>query len=462
MSRPAIFLVVLTVPWWLAPEAGGQPVPPPDPANPQVPDEVPTETGAAREDAPAGAPDGAAPPAARTTANRVAAGESVQVAQAEPTTDVPVGAISVQVVDVSGDPVPGQPVRVGILKSLNAGRDERTGETDAAGRVVFSDLPTGTGQAYRVTTLYDGANYGSTPFQLPTDRGYRVRLLRLGTTTDTTTVLESVGLAAVEIRDQRLHVTQRTTLMNFGEETVVFAGDGVSYPLPEGFISFQTQPVMTDQRLVAGDDGFDLRGSLPPGQTTLVWTFDVPLRAGTQDLRLPSPFRTFRYRVLAEASEEMGLLVDDLPEPQPVEQQGRRFLVTEVQRRPGDAPLETIFLRLTGIPGPGPGRWLAVAAAVLLALGGLGLAIVRPGSAVGSRRRAREARRAALLDEAAELARLARSGEIGPEYHARESGRIVTELAQLMREDDDAASGDVAGAEAHATAPPAGTKRAQA
>lgn len=432
-TRGLLVVGLHLLPFPLAAQAqeADEPAPAPAPTAPGAP----TQRG---EPAPSPVPGGAAqPPAPRPspTARRVAAGESLEVAQAQPADDLAPGTIAVEVSEVDGAPVAGQRVRIGILQSLGGGRDETTGQTDAAGRAVFTGLETGTGQAYRVTVAHQGASYGSTPFQLPTDRGYAVRILQLPTTRQTDTVIESLGLSAVELKDQRLHVTQRSTLMNFGEETVVFGDDGVRFELPEGFLAFQSQPVMTDQRLVAQDDGFRLKGSLPPGQVTLTWTFDVPLEAGSQDLRLPSPFRTFRYRVIAEASPEMGLLVDDLPEASPVQRDGRRFLVTEIQRRPADPPLDTVYLRITGIPGPGPGRWVAVGLAALLAVVGLVAAVRRPRRSTEPRLRALAARRARLLAEAADLERAAQAEEVGPNYHARESERIVQELAELLRQE---------------------------
>ena len=112
--------------------------------------------------------------------------------------------------------------------------------------------------------MYQGAKFSSTPFRLPDDQGYAVRVPLKPTTADTGLMFQVIGQTAVELRDDRLHVTQQARLANAGEATVVLPKDGLLVSLPEGFTAFQWQEQMTDQKgeQVAGQ-GFKLRGSLP-------------------------------------------------------------------------------------------------------------------------------------------------------------------------------------------------------
>jgi hypothetical protein len=355
------------------------------------------------------------------------------IASAEPSGNVPAGSIRVTVIDVAGRPVSDASVLLGTM-AQGGDRERVSALTDARGVATFADLSTGTSQAYRVNVPFEGATYSSTPFQLPTDRGYEVRILRLPTTHDERTVLQLIGQTFVEVREERLHVIQQTQLANMSSsaETYVFPTDGVRIPLPEGFLAFQTQPVMTDQRVeqVAGE-GLRIRGSLPPGRVTLIWAFDLPITGSDMDVTFPVPFRTYTYRVITDAPPGMSLDLEGLPDPHPFDDEGRPLFGSELVRRPGDAPFESFTLRFRDIPGPGPLRWIAVAVALALVLGGLLLA-VRGGSATEIAARGRAARKQELLDEAAALDRDLAAGEVGPQYRQKRRDAIVRELAVLL------------------------------
>lgn len=364
----------------------------------------------------------------------------------------PPGTIRVQVVDPSGGRVAGATVRIGIMEQAGV-RDERTGETDAAGQFELTGLPTGSGQAYRVTVPVDGAVYATTPFRLEVDAGQIARVIRVPTTRESRALLIQIGQTMLEYRNERLHVTEQIRLTNLGEQTVVFGEEGAFFELPDGFTAFQTHPVMTDQRLVPGDDGFHLRGSLPPGTVTLAWVYDLPLDGEGVEFAHPIPFRVYRYRVMSDASTTMRLSVEGFPSAEAHEAQGRRLLVTEVARAPEDARLSHLAVSVRGIPGPGPGRLIALGGAlVLLMLGFLLLTRLRGRSSLIGEARAR--RKTELLDEARELARAFRASEIGPKFHARRMGELEAELASLLRLDDADALAD-AGRKSSAVRPAA-------
>lgn len=364
------------------------------------------------------------------------------VAVAQPSPAVPPGTVEVTVVDAEGRPVERASVLLGVM-AQGGDRTRIPGSTNENGIVVYRELATGSGRAYRVNVPYEGATYSSPPFQLPPDHGYAVRVVRLPVTRDDRTVLQLVGQTYVEVRDERLHVVQQAQLANMSPtpQTYVFPEDGLRVALPEGYLAFQTQPVMSDQRVeeIAGF-GMRIRGSLPPGRVTLTWAFDVPITGANMDLVFAVPFRTYVYRVITDAPPGMSLEVDPLPPVESFEDEGRRLFGTEIQRRPGDPPFEQLTMRFRGIPGPGPARWVAVGLALGLLALGLALAIfgggsrARPLAAESLARKKRE-----LLEEAAELEREFARGEIGPQWRQKRRAAIVRELAVLLHQEKAAA-----------------------
>jgi hypothetical protein len=365
---------------------------------------------------------------------------------AEPSDAVPAGTIAVTVLDAAGTPVPDAEVDLGVMAQGGL-RDRKLARTGPDGNVRFEGLPTGTGQAYRVNVPYQGARYSSSPFQLPPDRGYEVHLVRLPTTRDERFLLQVLGETLIELREGRAHVIQRSRLMNLGQATYVFPETGLRIPLPPGFMAPQTEPLMTDQRLVGTDEGWKLLGSIPPGAVTLAWAYDVALEGDALSLRIPQPFRTYVYRVITDAPPGARLTVvsevaevtgatrhAEFARPQRAESGGRSLLVTQLERTPEDPPLDAVVIVLEGLPTPGPWRWLAVLGAVALAGGGLFLALTRnpPAPDLDALR----SRREALVSEIRALDRSLADGVVGPKHHARRRARLLEELAAVLRVED--------------------------
>lgn len=357
-----------------------------------------------------------------------------RVASADPNPSIPAGQIRIRVVDEHGAPLADQEIQLGIMRQ--GGDRERTpGRTDATGTFTYTELPTGSGQAYRVNVPRGGATYSSTPFQLPTAIGYDVRVQTQQTVRSDRSLLLVLGQTMLELRDERIHVIQQARLSNLAAATYLFPEGGTRIELPEGYLSFQTQPVMTDQRVVElAGEGVRIEGSLPTGQVTLAWAFDLPVTGSEMDIEIPNPFRTFQYRVISTAPRGMSMDVEGMPQAVRFEDQGQPLLGTEIQRAPDEPAFSTIHVRLRDIPGPSPARLYAIAVASLLLLGGVILFGRKPTDDRG--RAERVARRNALLEEAAELERQLASGEIGPETRQSRRAAIVRELAVLFYLDE--------------------------
>lgn len=358
-----------------------------------------------------------------------------EMASAEPSASLPRGVIDIEVVDPSGAPKPDAEIVLGIMAGMG-GRTEQRAKSDGQGRYQFRDLAVGSQQAYRVNVLYEGAKFSSTPFRLPDDSGYRVRIPLRPTTTDRSLMFQVIGQTVVELRDERLHITQQARLANAGESVIVFPTDGIEVPLPEGFTAFQWQDQMTDQKgeELAGK-GFRLRGSLPPGSVTLAWTYDVKLEGTSAKVLVEQPWRTYTYRVVSEAPPGLKLRVSEFPEPEKVEDNQRQLFFTQIQRRPNEARLEAFTIRLEGIPGPGPGRWIAAVLALIAV--GIGLSrAFKTSDDKDERRAALTARKQELIALAKATESEAETGEIGPHYRAERLQEIVTELALVLRDEE--------------------------
>ncbi|MET0344348.1 MAG: carboxypeptidase-like regulatory domain-containing protein [Polyangiales bacterium] len=349
------------------------------------------------------------------------------------------GSIDIEVIAPGGTPLANAEIVLGVMASTS-NRTEQRAKTDALGRYTFQKLAVGSGQAYRVNVMYEGGKFSSTPFRLPDDQGYAVRVPLKATTGDTSLMFQVIGQTSVELRDDRLHVTQQARLANAGESVVVLPKDGLLVPLPEGFTAFQWQEQMTDQKgeQVAGQ-GFKLRGSLPTGSVTLAWSYDLPRDGDSARIAVSQPWRTYTYRVITEAPDGMRVRVSDFPEPERVNDDHRQLFFTQIQRRPSDPALGAFTIKLDGIPGPGPGRWIAAVLAVLA----MGFGVVRAlkrGDDAADRREALAARRQQLLADAKALDAEHARGDVGPHYHAERMNEIMTELALVLRDEEQLAA----------------------
>jgi hypothetical protein len=357
------------------------------------------------------------------------------LSSAEPSTQLAVGSVRVHVLDANERAVAGAELQLGTM-AQETGRTSVTGRTGGDGSYVFEKLATGDRQAYRVNVLYQGAKYSSMPFRLPVDRGYEVVIRRLETTRDGRDLVLYIGATSIELKDERLKVVQQARLINIGAKTYVFPENGQLVPLPADALAFQSEDVMTDQHL-REDKGKGVRisGSIPPGEATLSWGFDVPRAESNADFAFALPWVTFAYRVLADAAPGMKMTVDGLPAPELHEDNGRKFYVTEVVKRVGEEPLRAVNIHLRGIPGPGPLRFVAVGLALMVLA--IGVFISRraglPSRSAPSLQ-ALAQQRERLLARAAELETERARGEIGPDFHASALGQLEDELAAVLYE----------------------------
>ena len=355
-----------------------------------------------------------------------------------PAPDLPKGTIEALIADQDEKPVVGQQVRLGVMyQSVAEGesRSEKFAKTDELGRVRFEGLTLGSGYSYRVTLKSGAAEYSSMPINLPEDSGHRVRLHVFPVVRDVDQAYVGMrGIIYVETRDDVFQFQVMMRILNLG--AVTWVPDRVSIKLPSGFKAFAAEKGMTDVRWEADEDrGAKLLGTFTPGQHDASFRFQVPKQ------RDPSAYFTlgmlphvFEMRVIAAASASMTLTVDGYEPPRTDQTENVQRVV--LTRRVFDAndKVETINITLSGLPVPGPGRWIAALLAAALAASGFGaawgyLSFDAPGRA--KRDEELLVARDLILDELVLVEQARRAGDLGPRAHTDARKTLLDALARL-------------------------------
>jgi hypothetical protein len=351
--------------------------------------------------------------------------------------NLPPGTIVVDVVDPEARGVADQPVEIVVL-AADQSRRKIARRTDADGRVRLAGLQRGSDQAYRVYAPYRGARYGAEPFQLSEEGGTRVTITRWPVTSSVEKLLLFRGRFFVEFGEEGMQITGHSAFMNVGGEAIVPRGGAMRIPLPAGARAFNAQQMMTDQRLTMDDsEGHEavlVAGSFPPGQTALFYRFQLPVDDSEVEIEYRLPFKTIIYEVIVEKTPKMRLDVDGMEDPEEHElPDGRAVLATALQRRPGSPAFSNVRIRIEGLPGKGPGRWIALA--LVLSLCALGVrSFLSGGETEKVRSDARSAERERLLGLAAALERDRGAGKVADDdAYRRRRDRIVGKLAEIYR-----------------------------
>jgi hypothetical protein len=348
---------------------------------------------------------------------------------------LPAGTIDVTLLDPDNAALPNTAVTLGIIHNSVAkgeSREHKLGMTDASGGAAFSGLATGSGIAYRVSVVKDGATFWATPFALSQDKGTRVSLHVYPVTHDIKKALVvSQVVIYAELKDDRVQIEQAVTLFNLGR--VAWVLDDLVVSLPEGFQALNGQQGMGGEGIEPVDKrGARIRGTFGPGQHTVDFRWQLPYDNEPDvsfDESLPPNVAV--ARALAAASQQMRLVVTGFPEAQArTDSNGERILITERQMRRDEAPLTTLHYELRDIPTPGPARIVATLLASLGVLAGVGFAFTSRKSS-GASTDAKEAR-ARLLAELEELERAHSAGDVGPQTYERARREIIDAIARTL------------------------------
>ncbi len=351
---------------------------------------------------------------------------------------IPPGVIAATIVSDQGVPLVGTQVRLGILFQKIAegeSRTEKFAQADATGSVRFSDLQRGSDHAYRVTVQAGSASYQTSPFNLRQDMGQHVVLHVYPATPDIEKAQVGMrGYMYIETRDDVFQFECLFTVFNVGQ--VTWVPKDLVLQLPKGFKAFKAQESMTDVHFEVVDGvGARFKGTFSPGQQQASFRFQVPKSdEESASFRMTVPPHVAEMRVIAEASAAMNLEVEGFQRPvATANQNGQRVLVSVKQLVRRDEELRDFVATLSGIPTPGPGRWVAVLVALAMAVGGVFAARGAFDDAGGGRdvtadkKRAREI----LLRELVALEGARNAQKIGPRTYEQSRLRLIDAIARL-------------------------------
>lgn len=351
---------------------------------------------------------------------------------------LPVGTISVRIVDARDRPVADAPVRLGVLSNTVARGEShanRSGVTDVDGVLRFDGLETGSGVTYVVRTTRGPATYEVPPFALSDKSGRAVVLHAYEASKELGQVLMGMqGGLYISLKEDSLSIETGFSVFNVG--AVAWVADDVVVPLPAGAKAFNTQETMASVRVEERrGQGAAIVGTVGPGRHDLGFRYQVPFEGKSQQtVRVRLPPHVAQARVIVEASKSMGLSVGGFPNAEPTKtQEGKRILITERQASRAEGGIQELEITLTGLPTVGPGRWIALGLATAALVGALVYVRRRDDDAEVTKRMRKELREAqeALLDEVVLLERAHRSGEIGPKTYARVRASLLDALARI-------------------------------
>lgn len=346
------------------------------------------------------------------------------------------GSIVVRAVDGEGRPIPKAEVTLGILENSVAKGENRKRVLRIAndeGIATFDGLTTGSGIAYRVMALREGATFSMMPFQLG-DKGMRAEL-------HIYPVVEEIERASVvaqsavffEVKDDRIQAEQAFMLFNFGKNA--WKPKDLVIQLPKGHRAVTSQQGMTDVGVdPVENQGVRLRGTFSPGQHQVTFRWQLPYEGEETfkiDLGLPPNLAT--ARVIAAASSSMKLLVDGFPAAMDqTNDQGERALITEKRMTRQDKATDHLDITLAGIPRTGLAReviW-GLTALVLAALAWVSVSAVRSTRAV--QRSASKGTKERILEALLDLERAHQAGDVGPKTYEKERRMLIDELARTF------------------------------
>jgi hypothetical protein len=348
---------------------------------------------------------------------------------------LPPGSISISILSPDNAPLPNVGVTLGILHNSVAkgeSREHKLGTSDATGSLTFLGLASGSGIAYRVSVVKEGATFWASPFSLPQDKGMRVQLHVYPVTHDIQKALVvTQAVLYAEMKDDRMQVEQAIMFFNLGR--TAWVPDDLVIGLPEGFTALNGQQSMGGEGIEPVEKrGARIRGTFGPGQHSIDFRWQLPYD-GEADLSFDEtlPPNVAVARALAAASQQMRLVVSGFPEAQArMDSNGERILVTERQMRPNDPPLTKIHVELRDLPTPGPARIIATLLAGLGVIAGVGYAfLARKGAENPSAARELRTR---LLAELEELERAYAAGDVGPKTYERARRELIDMVARSL------------------------------
>ena len=352
----------------------------------------------------------------------------------------PAGTISITIKDAEDKPIPKASVVLNILESsVSKGdsRKRRSIEMDEQGFGQVEGLAFGAGMSYRITTTRDGGSFASEPFGLSAKAGKRIVLHAYESSPDVDKVL--VGMQAfvfVSLKEDVLSIEHTFRIFNIGKTAWTPDSEGAKMMLPDTHKAFNVMDSMADLKFVEGaKHDASLVGTIGPGQNEASFRYHVPLTGSErQTVRVTLPPRVGEVRVFSEAGKTLGLDVAGFPAAQKQRgNDGRKLWITGRAAQQGEKGVRSLEISITGLPTPGPGRWIAVICAIT-ALGIAGAFVAKQQSEGDTQDDIRDdlvEARDALLSEFVTLEKAHKKGDIGPKTYKRVREALLDALARV-------------------------------
>lgn len=357
--------------------------------------------------------------------------------QADPA--IAAGTVLVEVRDAGGRAMTAKAVKLEVVRetvSEGKSRADRSAISGKDGSATFTGLVSDSAHSYRIVVDHEGARYMSDPFALRGTAGQRVLLHVYPVTTDINkAIIASMAMVYVEPQEEVFQFQVIINVINLGNMS--WAPNDVALGLPVGAKAFTGEGGMGPLKMVSGpDNSARLAGAVSPGEHSVMFRFQVARsNRAAQNMRLELPPHMVECRVMVESAPGMTVAADGFAEPiTSRNQEGQRLQILGFRlTQEGQIPPRELNLVLGGLPVSGPGRWVALIAA--LGIGGLGVAVSvgqrrKPAQGVIGREDVAEARRV-LLDEIWELERYRAEGRVGPRTYEQARRELVDALARL-------------------------------
>jgi len=359
--------------------------------------------------------------------------------------ELPKATVDVRILDADNRPLPNAEIVLTVLTSSvtkGESREALSRTTDERGHYVFRDLATGTGISYAVKAHRGEATFVSQPFGLKDKHGVRVMLHAYEPNSDidkSSLVIDA--LVVLELKEDAIAINHRLQFTNLGRQA--FVAKDVFLEPPKGFKGFDKGEMSEDAGIKAKDGRMQMFGTFPPGTTEALFHYQVPLTGGeAQALNIPLPPNVFRTQVLLGASKQMGMEVAGFEAAQRGKWNGKRVLAAgKTAKSRGDA-IHVLEVKLSGLPTPGPARWLSLLFGFAAVVGGAMYLGKRAGAKGVDPEQLADLKEArdALLGEFALLERAQRKGDVGPRSYARLRSVLLDALARIVSRIDQAKS----------------------
>jgi len=353
-----------------------------------------------------------------------------------PVPDLAAGTVTARVIrGALTNPMPGQTVE------LSGAGDNRTAQTDEAGRATFTGVPPGT--RVKVAVVVNGERVESQEFVVPPAGGIRVmlvatdaaiekkaaedRTLAQGPAVTGVVVLGEQSRFVIEVGDDALNVFNILQFVNTAKRPVTTEGPLV-FDLPDGAGGAGMLDGSAPNGVAAGKR-VTVTGPFAPGNTMIQFAYSVPLGAESITLAQKLPVQMTQLSVVAQKIGAMQLVSSQVSQRREMAADGQSFIVGQGGAvRAG----ESVTLTLTGLPhrATWPRTVALLVAGIILAAGAWGA--TRGGDRAPSLRRDQlNARRDKLFSELAALDAQRRKGTVDPRAYATRREQLVTALEDL-------------------------------